>query len=129
MAEVHQRVLVIEDISDVRHALQQCLEDEGYEVLTASDGASGLEAIRQSPYPDLVLLDVALPKMSGFDVLSEARRLGATTPIVMLTAHGEQQDILRGFELGADGYVTKPFSPDVLIARVHSILHRTKKRA
>ncbi|HOO83858.1 MAG TPA: response regulator, partial [Prolixibacteraceae bacterium] len=98
-------------------------EFEGYEVDTASKGDDGLKKLKTEQY-DLVLLDVMLPVISGFDVLKQVRAQNIQTPIILLTAKGEELDKVRGLELGADDYITKPFSLRELLARVKAILRR-----
>ena len=105
--------------------LKDNFEFEGYEVLTASDGITGLERARASK-PDLVILDIMLPKLSGLEVCKTLRGEGFDKPIVMLTARGQEIDKVVGLELGADDYVTKPFSIRELLARVRAILRRTE---
>jgi len=117
------RILLIEDDPGMQAGLRDNLEIEGYEVDTAGDGESGLLKLRESKY-DLVILDVMLPKISGFDVLKNARETGIGTPVIMLTAKGEEIDRVLGLELGADDYVTKPFSLRELLARVKAVLRR-----
>jgi two-component system alkaline phosphatase synthesis response regulator PhoP len=110
--------------------LKDNFEFEGYEVLTAADGAAGLERARQHK-PDLVILDIMLPRYSGLEVCKTLRGEGFTAPIIMLTARGQEIDKVVGLELGADDYVTKPFSIRELLARVRAILRRSdgaKKR-
>jgi two-component system alkaline phosphatase synthesis response regulator PhoP len=105
--------------------LKDNFEFEGYEVVTASDGAAGLERAR-SVKPDLVILDIMLPKLSGLEVCKTLRGEGFEAPIIMLTARGQEIDKVVGLELGADDYVTKPFSIRELLARVRAILRRTE---
>jgi two-component system alkaline phosphatase synthesis response regulator PhoP len=119
-----KRILVIEDEPQMLLGLRDNLELEGYEVQTASDGDEGL-ARAASFSPDLVILDVMLPKKNGFDVCRELRARAITTPIVMLTARSAETDKVLGLELGADDYVTKPFSITELLARVRAVLRRT----
>ena len=124
------KILIIEDEPDMVLGLKDNFEFEGYEVVTASDGASGLERARTLK-PDLVILDIMLPKLSGLEVCKTLRAEGFETPIVMLTARGQEIDKVVGLELGADDYVTKPFSIREVLARVRAILRRTdgtKKR-
>jgi DNA-binding response OmpR family regulator len=124
------KILIIEDEPDMVLGLKDNFEFEGYEVVTASDGASGLERARALK-PDLVILDIMLPKLSGLEVCKTLRAEGFETPIVMLTARGQEIDKVVGLELGADDYVTKPFSIREVLARVRAILRRTdgtKKR-
>ncbi len=123
-----ERLLIIEDELPMRTALADCLEGEGYRVLTAADGASGLErALREKP--DLILLDIMMPKLDGFALCAELRKLGHATPVLMLTAKGMVQDRVRGLDAGADDYLVKPFSTDELLARVRALLRRTRRPA
>src|SRR3712207_1623173 len=119
-----KRILVIEDEPQMLLGLRDNLELEGYEVQTAADGEEGL-ARAASFSPDLVILDVMLPKKNGFDVCRELRARSSATPIVMLTARSAETDKVLGLELGADDYVTKPFSITELLARVRAVLRRT----
>ena len=122
------RILIVEDELAMRTALADVLEDEGYRVITAADGAAGLErAIKEKP--DLVLLDIMMPKLDGFAVCAELRRLGHTEPILMLTAKGQVEDRVTGLDVGADDYLVKPFSTDELMARVRAALRRTQRQA
>ena len=120
-------VLVVEDEENLLEALKYNLEHEGYSVLTAEDGVTGLETAR-SASPDLVLLDVMLPQMDGLEVCRILRREN-DMPILMLTAKGEEIDRVVGLELGADDYVTKPFSMRELMARVRAMLRRPRQTA
>jgi two-component system alkaline phosphatase synthesis response regulator PhoP len=119
------RILIVEDEPDMVLGLKDNFEFEGYEVVTASDGAAGLERAR-SEKPDLVILDIMLPKLSGLEVCKTLRAEGFRAPIIMLTARGQEIDKVVGLELGADDYVTKPFSIRELLARVRAILRRTE---
>jgi DNA-binding response OmpR family regulator len=123
------KVLIVEDEPDMILGLKDNFEFEGYEVLTASDGVAGLEKARKER-PDLVLLDVMMPRMSGLEVCKALRSEGFDRPIIMLTARGQEIDKVVGLELGADDYVTKPFSIRELMARVRAVLRRSegKKR-
>ena len=124
------RILIVEDEPDMVLGLKDNFEFEGYEVVTASDGAAGLERAR-SERPDLLILDIMLPRLSGLEVCKTLRAEGFRAPIIMLTARGQEIDKVVGLELGADDYVTKPFSIRELLARVRAILRRTdgsKKR-
>lgn len=120
-------VLVVEDEENLVEALRYNLEHEGYAVLTALDGGSGLETARAA-LPDLVILDVMLPNLDGLEVCRILRR-EADVPILMLTAKGEEIDRVVGLEVGADDYVTKPFSMRELMARVRAMLRRPRKTA
>ena len=117
-------ILIIEDEAQMRSGLKDNLEFEGYAVDVAEDGQIGLDKSLSKSY-DLIILDVMLPKLSGFDVCKKIREKGIKTPIIMLTAKGEEIDKVLGLELGADDYVTKPFSLRELLARVKAILRRT----
>jgi DNA-binding response OmpR family regulator len=121
---VGSKVLVVEDDPTLLDVLRYNLSKEGYDVLTAVDGATGLEAAR-TDRPDLVILDVMLPKMDGYEVCRILRR-ETTVPIMMLTAKTEETDRVVGLEVGADDYVTKPFSMRELMARVRAMLRRTE---
>jgi DNA-binding response OmpR family regulator len=127
METVMKRILVIEDEPQMLLGLRDNLELEGYDVQTASDGDEGL-ARAASFNPDLVILDVMLPKKNGFDVCRELRARSNATPIVMLTARSAETDKVLGLELGADDYVTKPFSITELLARVRAVLRRTSSQ-
>ena len=117
------RILVIEDDASILRGIADNLAFEEHEVLTASDGETGYRLIREK-HPDLVILDLMLPKMSGYEVCRKARGEGVTTPIVILTARGEEADRILGLDLGADDYVSKPFSVRELMARVRAHLRR-----
>ena len=117
------RILLIEDEPGMQRGLRDNLEFEGHEVAVAGDGSSGCQKLLRESF-DLVILDVMLPQMSGFDIVRKAREKGIRTPILMLTAKGEEIDKVLGLELGADDYVTKPFGLRELIARVNALLRR-----
>ena len=119
-------MLIVEDDPDIRMGLQDFFELNDYEVDVAADGEEALEKLRDNPDFDIVLLDVMLPKKSGFDVLRESQDMQVSAPVLMLTGRGEQEYILQGFGLGADDYITKPFSAEELAARVRAILARTQ---
>lgn len=119
------KILLVEDEPNMRIGLKDNLEYESYDVDFASDGEEGLQKILENKY-DLVLLDVMLPKMSGFDVCKKVRQQKNMTPIILLTAKGEEVDKVVGLELGADDYVTKPFSLRELLARIKAILRRSE---
>ena len=118
------RILIVEDEPNMVAGLRDNFEYEGYEVITAGDGVSGLErALHDSP--DLVVLDVMMPRMSGLDVCKQLKSKKPSLPIIMLTARGQEVDKVVGLELGADDYVTKPFSIRELLARVKAVLRRS----
>src|ERR1035438_4531899 len=119
------RLLIVEDEPAMRTALRDILESEGYRVQTASDGAAGLDQAREQK-PDLLLLDVMLPRLDGYALCSELRRLAVDTPVLMLTAKGQVQDCVTGLDSGADDYLVKPFSTDELLARVRALLRRAR---
>jgi DNA-binding response OmpR family regulator len=119
---VTQRVLVIEDDVDVVRVVRAYLERDGFEVRTESDGESGLRSATVDP-PDLVVLDWMLPRLDGRTVLERLRRT-SRVPVILLTARTEESDRVLGLEIGADDYVTKPFSPRELVARVRAVLRR-----
>jgi Response regulators consisting of a CheY-like receiver domain and a winged-helix DNA-binding domain len=118
-----QRILVVEDEMQIARTLRDYLEIAGFEVTVVGEGSAALASAR-GDRPDLVVLDLGLPGMDGLDVARELRR-NSTTPIVMLTARGEESDRIVGLELGADDYLVKPFSPKELVARVRAVLRRT----
>ncbi len=122
------RVLVIEDSSDLAEGLRFNLELEGYSVKVAEDGNTGLAATREWE-PDLVILDLMLPGIDGYQVLRSMRADGRQTPVLILSARGEESDKVRGFQLDADQYVTKPFGLIELLERVKSLLRRTRARS
>jgi len=117
------KILIVEDEPSMRQGLKDNLEFEGYEVDLAEDGKIGLQKITEGKY-NLIVLDVMLPEMSGFDVCKKAREQGISTPIIMLTAKGEEIDKVVGLELGADDYITKPFSLREFLARLKAVLRR-----
>lgn len=118
------RILVVDDEPAMRSGLRDNLEIDGYEVEEAVDGNSGFEKAKNFNY-DLIILDVMMPGLSGFDICKKIRALGKETPIILLTAKGEEIDKVLGLEFGADDYITKPFSLRELLARVKAILRRT----
>lgn len=119
------RILVIEDNEDLAFGLRKVLEFEGYDVEVAKDGESGLKSA-SNDLPELLILDIMLPKKSGFDVLRELRTSGQRFPILILTARSQESDVVLGFDFGADDYVTKPFSTAELLARVRALLRRVQ---
>jgi DNA-binding response OmpR family regulator len=120
------RILVVEDDSAVHRALKRLFEPEGYVVQAAMDGPSGVESFRTSP-PSAVVLDMRLPGMSGRDVCREMKAICLTVPIIVLSAASDVMDKVLLFELGADDYVTKPFSPKELLARVRAAIRRSAR--
>ncbi len=120
------RILIIEDELPMRTALGDCLSAEGYRVLTAADGPTGLDrALAEKP--DLILLDVMLPRLEGYALCAELRRVGHAVPILLLTAKGQVDDRVTGLDAGADDYLVKPFSTDELLARVRALLRRVRR--
>jgi len=120
------KILIIEDEESILMALEDNLRLEGYEVSGAKEGLEGLSLAKEQEY-DLVILDIMLPKMDGFEVCKQLRKDGITTPILILTAKSQEIDTVLGLELGADDYVTKPYSPRELLARVRALLRRAKQ--
>ena len=120
------RLLIIEDERPMRIGLQDCLEAEGFRVLTAPDGESGLQRVLAEK-PDLILLDIMMPRLDGFAVCAELRRLGHAMPILMLTAKSQVEDRVTGLDAGADDYLVKPFSTEELLARVRALLRRVHR--
>jgi len=119
-----QKILIIEDEEGIVHLLKLYLKDAGYNVVAASDGADGL-ALHAREHPDLVILDIMLPAIDGFEVCRRIRAW-SKTPILMLTARGDEEDRIQGLDLGADDYLVKPFSPRELVSRVRAILRRVE---
>ena len=118
------RMLIAEDDPEVGLGLEDFFSLNGYAVDRATEGEQALQQMTMLPPYDVVLLDVMMPKKNGFDVLREARRAGVTSPVLMLTVKGSAEDKLQGFDLGADDYVTKPFSAEELAARVKAVIRR-----
>ncbi|HXI19532.1 MAG TPA: response regulator transcription factor [Gemmatimonadales bacterium] len=121
------RILIVDDEPEMVRGLEDNLRFEGYQTVAAADGRNGL-ALALSEAPDLILLDVMMPGMSGWDVCRELRRRDLDIPVIMLTARGEEVDRILGLELGADDYVTKPFSLRELMARIRAVLRRPGPR-
>ncbi len=117
------KILIIEDDPTMQRVLKDNFEFGGCEVCVAADGAAGIQAVFDFK-PDLILLDIMLPRVNGFDVCRRLRKEGLATPIIMLTAKSQESDIVLGLNLGADDYVPKPFSVDVLLARANAFLRR-----
>ncbi len=122
-----KKILIIEDDPGILLSLKDEFESEGYTVSTAEDGEKGLEIAKQQR-PDLIILDIMLPVLDGYEVCKRLRMEGDTTPIIMLTVKDKEIDRVLGLELGADDYVTKPFSLRELMARVKAVLRRTEER-
>ena len=120
------KILVVDDESRMRKLVRDFLVREDYEVLEAGDGEAALDIFYQEKNIALIILDVMMPKMNGWDVCREVRET-SKVPIIMLTAKGDEEDELTGFELGVDEYISKPFSPKILVARVSAILRRSGK--
>jgi DNA-binding response OmpR family regulator len=122
-----ERILIIEDETPMRTALADVLDGEGYRALTAADGDVGLrKAVEEKP--DLILLDIMMPRLDGYAVCAELRRLENPVPVLMLTAKGQVEDRVTGLDAGADDYLVKPFSTEELLARVRALLRRTRKQ-
>jgi two-component system alkaline phosphatase synthesis response regulator PhoP len=126
MKNVKRKILVVEDENAIRYLLRSNLEYEGYEVLEADNGALGLE-MAEKQGPDLILLDLMLPQMSGMEVCKRLRSTGNSVPVIMLTARDQQMDKIIGLKTGADDYITKPFDILELCARIEALLRRTGK--
>jgi len=126
MSERLKRILIIEDEAVIRKAIRMACEKEGYEVVEAANGAEGLR-MTEVDRPDLILLDLMLPDISGFDVCREIRKAGFRIPVIILSAKTEEIDIVVGLEIGADDYITKPFRARELLARVAAHLRRTRE--
>ena len=125
MEETRQKILVIEDDANIRELVTWNLSEEGYECICAGDGRDGVAAVRCEK-PDLILLDIMLPGMDGFGVVRTLRMDGVMTPVIMLTAKGEETDKVIGLEFGADDYIIKPFGVRELKARIRAVLRRYK---
>lgn len=118
------KILIVDDESRMRKLLKDFLEREGYCVLEAADGLEAIDIFYADKDVELIILDVMMPRMDGWEVCREVRK-NSNVPIMMLTARSEERDELRGFELGVDEYVAKPFSPKILVARVNALMKRT----
>ena len=121
-----EKILIVEDEEPILMALQDDLSLEGYEVAAATDGEQGFALAKDTVF-DLIILDIMLPRMNGFDVCRQLRQSGISTPIIILSAKGLEVDKVLGLELGADDYITKPFSPRELTARIKAIFRRVQK--
>jgi len=118
------RIMVADDESRMRQLVKDFLKKAGYEVIEAADGEEALDRFYEDKDISLIICDVMMPKINGFEVVKEIRQ-SSKVPIIMLTARGEESDELSGFDLGVDEYITKPFSPKILVARVEAILRRS----
>ncbi|MHB1007421.1 MAG: response regulator transcription factor [Chloroflexota bacterium] len=119
-----RRILIVDDEPDLQHAIKLYLEEEGYMTFTADNGLEALDVVREK-VPDLVVLDVLMPKLDGFETLAHIREM-SIVPVIMLTVRGEEQDKVRGLRMGADDYVTKPFSQRELLSRIEAVLRRAE---
>lgn len=128
MKNIKRKILVVEDENAIRYLLRENLEYEGYEVMEAGNGVEGLEMAERNA-PDLILLDLMLPNMSGMEVCKRLRSTGNTVPVIMLTSRSQQMDKVIGLKAGADDYITKPFDILELTARIEALLRRTGKPA
>lgn len=117
------KILVVDDESRMRKLIRDFLEREGYQILEAADGIDAMDIFYENRDIALMILDVMMPRMDGWEVCREVRK-NSTMPIMMLTARSEERDELKGFELGVDEYIAKPFSPKILVARVNAVLKR-----
>ena len=126
---MEESILVVDDEERMRKLIKDFLTNKGYHILEAEDGEKALEIYQENKSKImLILLDVMMPKLDGWSVLRQIRQENKELPIIMLTARGEEQDELFGFELGVDEYISKPFSPKILIARIKAILNRTTEK-
>ena len=123
-----KKILIVEDEPGIRLSLTDEFESEGYVVLAAEDGKEGLDLAKQQK-PDIIILDIMLPFLNGYEICKKLRMEGETVPIIMLTVKDKEVDKVLGLELGADDYVTKPFSVRELVARVKAVLRRAEERA
>ncbi|WP_311145631.1 response regulator transcription factor [Stomatobaculum longum] len=128
MSSENRKILIADDEARMRALIRDYLRMKGFQVLEAENGREALEVFQREPDIALILLDVMMPEMDGFETLKELRHI-SDVPVLMLTARAEEQDELQGFSLGADEYIAKPFSPKVLLARIDAILKRTSAGA
>ena len=128
MSSENRKILIADDEARMRALVRDYLRMKGFQVLEAENGREALEVFQREPDIALILLDVMMPEMEGFETLKELRHI-SDVPVLMLTARAEEQDELQGFSLGADEYIAKPFSPKVLLARIDAILKRTSAGA
>jgi DNA-binding response OmpR family regulator len=126
MTSQHKKILIIEDEPDIIRGLRDALEFEGFDVLSSGDGREGIRLAREKA-PDCIILDLMLPGANGYAVCEEVRTFNAVVPIIMLTARSQESDKIRGLEVGADDYVTKPFSIGELLARIKAIFRRLER--
>lgn len=119
------KILIVDDESRMRKLVRDFLERAGYYVLEAGDGLEAMEIFYENKGIDLLILDIMMPKMDGWQVCREVRQ-NSKVPIIMLTARSDERDELQGFELGVDEYISKPFSPKILVARVEAVLRRSR---
>ena len=122
-----KKILIVDDEKNIRDIIIYNLKKEGYQILQAADGEEGVRLAMEEE-PDLILLDIMMPKMDGYDACKKIRET-KNTPIIMLTARTDERDELQGFQLGVDEYISKPFSPKILVARIEAILRRTNQTA
>ena len=120
-----QRILIVEDEQPIRKLLEYNLKLSGYETISAADGETAIKLV-ESEKPDLIVLDLMLPKLDGIEVCKRLRSKGSNIPIIMLTAKGDEFDKVHGLEIGADDYMTKPFSPREVVARIKAVLRRSQ---
>lgn len=121
-----EKILVVDDEENIRSLIRKYGEFEGYEIAEAADGMEAVELCRKHDF-DFIIMDVMMPELDGFSACAKIRESGKNTPVLMLSARGEEYDKIHGFELGVDDYVVKPFSPKELMMRVRAILSRTAK--
>ena len=121
-----KKVLVVDDEARIRKIVRDYLVMNGYEVIEAQDGEQAVDDVMSDSSIDLIIMDIMMPKMDGYEALKSIRRF-SKIPVIMLTAKSEEKDELKGFDLGVDEYITKPFSPKILVARVDAVMRRTTK--
>lgn len=121
-----KKLLIVDDEKNIRHMICKYGKFEGYDVSDAEDATEAIALCSVNTY-DIIIMDVMMPGMNGFDACAEIKKINSTTPIIMLSARGEEYDKIRGFELGIDDYVVKPFSPKELMMRIHAILKRCER--
>ncbi len=126
MVGMMKKVLVVDDEARIRKIVRDYLVMNGYEVIEAQDGEQAVDDVMSDSSIDLIIMDIMMPKMDGYEALKSIRRF-SKIPVIMLTAKSEEKDELKGFDLGVDEYITKPFSPKILVARVDAVMRRTTK--